>query len=587
MERTLAQHGSTPSLVKARDHGGPNGTRIDAVIANATASVAEVCDVQVGQVKAALSVACESEVLQLRSVLADTCAGETQKLRGALSQTCDQELRRVQSSLTTACAREVDQVSQSCHQEVDRVKLALQAACEREVAAVRLQCQQEVASVKSSLRAACEAEVALVRDVCQHEVARVKDELAEACHSEVVSLVAAMRRDAAKVRTEQLEALRAAEGDYMRDFDRVHSTLTTRMDAMQHRAGTDAKKLAELSHESARMAYRLGATQCAVRARLRADELELELRAGCPFLTLRVHRPAGLLSGRGGRPTLKVGPQLIRLSRDADTLLLAERPESDLPLPSSLADDLARNGEPAEHAWSQIPLDSLVTVSLGAPGWVARGAGYEPATAAHLSEEGQAALFSAGVLSPTRGGARLSLTAGTALHPERTPERLMAPDFKGTTPFAGAEAEAEGDTPRFLPPTWRFVTLQPVQGTPIFLLAPSDAAALSWVTALAPLCVGSAPRPAYASHLWRRVRLRLGAASMATGLNKAQVLATMLRSMAEEEEARVEWVRFHLAHGDGDGAARLGWIPTTPLASPAIMRSPVAQLAPPSRGAPR
>ena len=51
--------------------------RLDAVIANATASVAEACDRQVGQVRTALSHACETEVRQLRAVLAEACAGET------------------------------------------------------------------------------------------------------------------------------------------------------------------------------------------------------------------------------------------------------------------------------------------------------------------------------------------------------------------------------------------------------------------------------------------------------------------------------------------------------------------------------
>tara|TARA_B110000046_G_C12683478_1_gene269521 strand:+ start:119 stop:280 length:162 start_codon:yes stop_codon:yes gene_type:complete len=45
----------------------------------------------------------------------------------------------------------------------------------------------------------------------------------------------------------------------------------------------------------------------------------------------------------------------------------------------------------------------------------------------------------------------------------------------------------------------------------------------------------------------------------------------MLYSMAAEEDARIEWVRYHLAHGDKEGAARMGWEPSAPDAANAPM----------------
>ena len=113
---------------------------------------------------------------------------------------------------------------------------------------------------------------------------------------------------------------------------------------------------------------------------------------------------------------------------------------------------------------------------------------------------------------------------------------------------------------------------------PLFLCAPTEAQAIAWTAGLAPLLTpaGEAP-PTYGALLWRRVRLRLtalaerhrgvrggGAADeewgvRATGGTRLGSLARMLRTMAAEETARLEWVRYHLEQGDRHGAALMGW----------------------------
>ena len=105
---------------------------MDTLVARASASVADVCEMQVGQVKRALGTACESELQQLKVLLGEACTQETANLRGSLTKACDEELRRVSAALAAACSQEVQNVRESCQLEVDRVKQALRKACEVE-----------------------------------------------------------------------------------------------------------------------------------------------------------------------------------------------------------------------------------------------------------------------------------------------------------------------------------------------------------------------------------------------------------------------------------------------------------------------
>ena len=68
--------------------------------------------------------------------------------------------------------------------------------------------------------------------------------------------------------------------------------------------------------------------------------------------------------------------------------------------------------------------------------------------------------------------------------------------------------------------------------------------------------------------LWRRVRLRLDARAergvprighVGGTDTRCGVLASLLREMASEEEARIAWVRWHLGRGDREGARQMGW----------------------------
>ena len=262
--------------------------RLDAVIANATASVAEACDRQVGQVRTALSHACETEVRQLRAVLAEACAGETEKLRAVLTSTCEEELRRVTASLS----RSVEAVSASCQSEVERVKLALRAACELEVSAV---------------------------------VQRVKCDLAEACQVEVAALVSSMQHDVAVVRTEQRKQLEVAAEPYVRAVQSVHARTAQALEALQSRAGDESRRVRALEATMVTTSRRLLQMTLEVHARERALGVDARLRQGAPFLLLQVRRPEGFGSALLTQPAqLHVHPYMLRLAPDGDALVLLE-----------------------------------------------------------------------------------------------------------------------------------------------------------------------------------------------------------------------------------------------------------------------
>ena len=79
------------------------------------------------------------------------------------------------------------------------------------------------------------------------------------------------------------------------------------------------------------------------------------------------------------------------------------------------------------------------------------------------------------------------------------------------------------------------------------------------------------PALSYGALLWRRVRLRLDARAAAAARRgevrrstRLGALAAILGTMAEEESARREWVRYHLALGNQEEACRMGWEPPAP-----------------------
>ena len=521
---------TTAHAASSREHGlrnAPNqSTRIDAVIASATASVAEVCDAQVGQVKTALSHACESEVRALRAVLAEACAGETDKLRNALTVACDRELQRVSSSLATACAQEVESVSSTCQNEVERVKLALRQACELEVTAVREACRSEVGLVKEALREACEAEVRLVRDACHSEVQRVKTDMAEACQQEVAALISSMEHDFALARARQRKELEAAAEPYIRAVHSAQLHTSQQLEAIVATQAAETRRLRTLESQSLRASQRIQHMSSDVSARERAVRLDARLRGGGPFVVLRVNRPGGhLFSLLGAKPKLEVSVHMVRLSAGGEALTLH-------PLPA----DGRAEGE-------KILLSSLASVNLGAPWWCARAA----------------ALDLPKLLAAAHGPANGVVHAG----------------------------EADDDALRPPPPRWHLLTLQAADAPPTYLCAPTADEAICWATGLAqllspPVAAHAAAPPAapYAAMLWRRARLRLDALAATPAHNFGEVeggegevtrwvgggtrlgaLAAVLRSMAAEEESRIAWVRYHLANGDQHGAKQMGWHP--------------------------
>jgi len=550
--------------------------RLDAVIANATASVAEACDRQVGQVRTALSHACETEVRQLRAVLAEACAGETEKLRAVLTSTCEEELRRVTASLS----RSVEAVSASCQSEVERVKLALRAACELEVSAVREACRSEVELVKQSLREACEAEVRLVRDACLSEVQRVKCDLAEACQVEVAALVSSMQHDVAVARTEQRKQLEVAAEPYVRAVQSVHARTAQALEALQSRAGDESRRVRALEATMVTTSRRLLQMTLEVHARERALGVDARLRQGAPFLLLQVRRPEGFGSALLTQPAqLHVHPHMLRLAPDGDALVLLELPGTRTGARGgarTLAGELhAESDAHATPSTTRLLLSELRGVVLGAPSWCARAAMFDRPALQRVSDEADAC----GASSPIKA---------SPMKRAISPARLLKAD--------PADAFATAAAPPTTAPTWHFVTLQRRRGTPIFLCASSAAQAITWVAGLAPRVpafsaeaagMPSPPPPSYAQLLWRRVRLRLDtrAAQLAASAvvdggggrgnggggsasaSRLGVLAAMLHEMAAEEASRREWVRYHLRQGDNESAARLGWEPPAAAAA--------------------
>ena len=552
--------------------------RLDAVIANATASVAEACDRQVGQVRTALSHACETEVRQLRAVLAEACAGETEKLRAVLTSTCEEELRRVTASLS----RSVEAVSASCQSEVERVKLALRAACELEVSAVREACRSEVEHVKQSLREACEAEVRLVRDACLSEVQRVKCDLAEACQVEVAALVSSMQHDVAVVRTEQRKQLEVAAEPYVRAVQSVHARTAQALEALQSRAGDESRRVRALEATMVTTSRRLLQMTLEVHARERALGVDARLRQGAPFLLLQVRRPEGLGSSLLRQPAqLHVHPHMLRLAPDGDALVLFELPGTRAGARGGARTLVELAGElhtQSDAHTTRLHLSELRGVVLGAPSWCARAATFDLPALQRVSDEAEAC----GASSPMNAS-----PMKRAISPARLLKADPADAFSTAAP----------------PPTWHFVTLQRRHGTPIFLCASSAAQAITWVVGLAHRVpafsaeaagIPSLPPPSYAQLLWRRVRLRLDtrAAQLATSAVSSAVadggsgrgrgrgggggggsaswlgvLAAMLHEMASEEASRREWVRHHLRQGDNESAARLGWEPPAAAAT--------------------
>ena len=545
------------ALVPRPTEPAPN--RIDAVIASATASVAEVCDAQVGQVKTALSHACESEVRQLRAVLAEACAGETDKLRNALSSACDRELQRVSSSLATACAREVEAVSSSCQTEVERVKQALRQACELEVASVREACRSEVQLVKEALREACEAEVRLVRDACQSEVQRVKTDLAEACQQEVSSLISSMQHDVAEARQRQRRELEAAAEPYIRAVHSAQLSMSSQLEALNERQSVEERRVRTLESQALRTSQKLAHMTIAAGARDRSIAIDSRMRNGGLFLTLRVNRPVGHIAQMMGiKPKLEVSSHVIRLSRDGEALHL-----------HTLQEPPSHRDAASEHVRmpiGRLPLGSFVSVSLGAPTWASRAAAFD--------------------LPELHAASAARLAAGHALDDAEVSETGDV--------LAGGDGEGVGAPP----PSWHLITLESLDGPPLFLCALTANQAISWAAGLAALLppppppaspaeMPPPPPPTYAALLWRRVRLRLDAGALDSskaasdagthegpldavtlvgaggglgGGSRLGVLAGVLRSMAAEEEARKAWVQYHLAKGDKQQAKRMGYV---------------------------
>jgi len=115
------------------------------------------------------------------------------------------------------------------------------------------------------------------------------------------------------------------------------------------------------------------------------------------------------------------------------------------------------------------------------------------------------------------------------------------------------------------PPRWRFLTICRSREPPVFLLAQSDAVALSWGVELA-VRVSSIqeiyPLPTLGGMLWRRVRLRLDALAAHAphgARTRLGAMSDILRGMAKEEESRLAWVRYHLSRGEQTKAIALGW----------------------------
>ena len=531
---TTNSHRSTTPVRNSSNANGTDHSRIDVVIAAASATVAEVCDAQVGQVKTALSHACDSEVRQLRAVLAEACAGETDKLRSALATACERELQRVSTSLATACAREVELVSGQCREEVEKCKTSLKEACAAEVAAVREACASEVQLVKTSLREACEAEVRLVRDACKEEVQRVKTDLAAACQHEVTALISSMEHDFGVARARQRHELEAAAEPYIRAVHSAQLHTSKQLEALNARQAADERRVRTLESQTLRATQRLSHMTSEASARERVGVLDAAMRAGAPFLVLRVARPENALAKMllGGSPKLEVEARILRLSRDGETLLLHAPPR---PHVGVRADE--------GGAEAKVRLDTVSTVLLGGPSWCAKAATIElPALhAAHAARKGK--------------------DADEASERRRTRT----------------------------PPAWQLVTLQMRSGPPIFLCAASAEQALGWAAGLAPLLPADAattsgmggdwlalPPRTYAALLWRRVRLRLDAlaagarpsdddgdgddeevevveegalAQSIGGGTRLGALAAVLHGLAAEEQARRDWVTNQLEQG--------------------------------------
>lgn len=528
--RSQVANGGTPSdaaIGKVVDVVEFNSAvRIDAVIASATASVAEVCDAQVGQVRTALSHACESEVKQLRAVLAEACKGETEKLRDSLSTACEGELNRVKASLAAACQLEVTAAREACQAELERVKASLAAACRQEVAEVREACQSELQRVRASLTAACTEEVANVRQMAQSEVMRVKASLAEACQQEVQAMVSTIEQDMSAARTKQRRELEEAAEPYLRAVQVAHEQTTQQIEQLQAKQASGERRVAALESVSLRTSQRVAHMSSDISARNRIMALDSTLRAGCRFLLLRVVRPdaSGGPNGPPNGPRLSVTAYMARLSGENDALLLwAQGPKVE-----------------ASTAPTRLSLAAFRAVTLGAPGWCCKAAALDLSLL--QADDGPAA---------------------------------AAPDVYAV----GRNAP---------PPQWQLITLHSMDDSPpTFLCAPTEAQALAWAAGLAPL-VSSPPSfsVSYAELLWRRVRLRLDAKARAAGAaagdgadqaagsdggdgsrartraTRLGVLGAMLLSMAEEEEARNAWVRYHLASGEREGTKRMGWTPS-------------------------
>lgn len=308
--------------------------------------------------------------------------------------------------------------------------------------------------------------------------------------------------------------------------------------------------------------------------------MEGRLRQGGPFLVLQVVRPAGTVASLlGTPPQLEVYPATVRLTGDGETLIITAASSSRAP----------REGERPEER--RLPVASLLDATLGAPNWCARAAAYDMEKLARVldAEEGSALLHGmrpaysrafldeglgrAGLGEDRLGGNGLSVNGLSHGEPGRAQGGDGA-EGHGAEGY-GVEGETVEGRPREgppaappAPPTWHFVTLHPRESTPLFLCAPSEVQAIAWVAGLTSL-LPREPPVTYAALLWRRVRLRLDARTevrratdvAAGSITRLGSLAAMLHSMAAEEEARVEWVRYHLAHGDKEGAARMGWAP--------------------------
>ena len=111
-----------PSLAR------PSDPPVNSVVARATASVAEACELQVINVRDALARACHAELANMKKAISAACAAEVDQLKNALSRTSDEELQRVAATLSKACTSEVRVVRESCQAEIGRVKEALKTA---------------------------------------------------------------------------------------------------------------------------------------------------------------------------------------------------------------------------------------------------------------------------------------------------------------------------------------------------------------------------------------------------------------------------------------------------------------------------